>query len=238
MDAHLTFKEHHNGCMRKARAAEARLHVLMRMHGIVPKRVRPVQVACVQAVALYRSELWWDPNEIGRIEDHQLLRNRQARSTLGALPTTPLGQLMRVSGLTPAPVVLDSRWQRFASRLASECEDWKQRETYNHRTSGAQICGVIKTEHEGGREAETTPWARLDEQTAVRTVILSDDATATGEAKRWASEREAKLGGGASMLWMDGSRSDDSRVEVAALCNHRDSWKAFCSHLATGQMED
>ena len=58
MDAHLTFKEHHNRFLKKARAAEARLCTLTRMHGIVPERVRAVQIACIQAVALYGSELW------------------------------------------------------------------------------------------------------------------------------------------------------------------------------------
>jgi hypothetical protein len=109
MDALLMFKEHHNRYLKKARAAEARLCVLIRMHGIVQERVRAVQIACVQAVALYGSELWWDPKETGRQEDRQLLFNRQARSTLGALPTMPLGALIRDSGLTPAPVALDSR---------------------------------------------------------------------------------------------------------------------------------
>jgi len=52
MDAHLTFKEHHNRCMKKARAAEARLHVLSKMHGIIPERVRAVQIACVHAIVL------------------------------------------------------------------------------------------------------------------------------------------------------------------------------------------
>jgi len=111
MDAHLTFKEHHNRCMKKPTAAEARLRLLTKMHGIIPERARAVQIACVQAVALDGSELWWDPREIGRREDVQLLLNWQARSTLGALPTTPMGALMRESGLTPAPVALDARQQ-------------------------------------------------------------------------------------------------------------------------------
>jgi hypothetical protein len=51
MDAHLTFTEHHNRCMETAMAAEARLRVLMKMHGIIPERVRAIQIACVQAVA-------------------------------------------------------------------------------------------------------------------------------------------------------------------------------------------
>jgi len=109
MDAHLTFKEHHNWCMKMARAAEARLRTFTRMHGIVPAQVRAVQIACVQAIALHGIELWWDPKATGRPKDLRLLLDRQARSALGALPTTPLGALLRDSGLTPAPVALDSR---------------------------------------------------------------------------------------------------------------------------------
>jgi len=79
MDPHPTLKEHHNCCMKKARAAEARLRTLTRMHGIVPEWVWAVHIACVQAVALYGSKFWWDPKEIGRREHLQLLLNQQAR---------------------------------------------------------------------------------------------------------------------------------------------------------------
>jgi hypothetical protein len=111
IDAHLTFKEHHNRCMKKARGAEARLQTLTKTYGEVPESVRPVQVAYVQAVALYRSELLWDPKELGRRDDLQLLINRQARSVLVMLPTTSRQTLLRESGLTPTPVILHSRQQ-------------------------------------------------------------------------------------------------------------------------------
>jgi len=148
MDAHLTFKEHHNWCMRKARLVEARLRVLTKMHGIIPEQVRAVQIACVQAVALYGNELWWDPGEIGRQEDVQLLLNRQARSTLGAIPTTPMGAIMRESGHTPAPIALDARKQQFAARLSSACEGSKLKAVHDHPRSGAPICRVITKEQE------------------------------------------------------------------------------------------
>jgi hypothetical protein len=66
MDAHVTFKEHHNLCINKARAAEARLRVLTKMHGIIPDRLSAVLMTCDQAITLYGSELWWDPRAIGR----------------------------------------------------------------------------------------------------------------------------------------------------------------------------
>jgi hypothetical protein len=125
----------------------------------------------------------------------------------------------------------------FAARLASACEGSKQKETYNHPTSGAPICRVIKKEHERGREAETMRWPRPDEEQAVKTVILSDDTAAKREAQCWAREREAKVGAGVWMWWTDGSRSDDGRVVAAAVCKHRDGWRAFRRHLGTGRME-
>jgi len=63
MDPHRTFKEHHNRCMKKARAVEARLRTLTKTYRVVPESVRTVQVACIQVVALYWSELWWDPKK-------------------------------------------------------------------------------------------------------------------------------------------------------------------------------
>ena len=204
MYAHLTFKEHHNRCMRKARAAEARQGALTRMHGIIPEPVRAVQIACVQAVALYGSELWWDPREIGRREDLQLLLNWQPRSTLGALPTTPMGALMRESGLTPTPVALNTRQQQFTARLASACEGSKLTAVYDHPTSGTPICRVITKEHERGWEAETMHWPNPDKEPAVKTVILSEDTAAKREVIRWARESEAKVGAGVWMWWTDG----------------------------------
>jgi hypothetical protein len=62
MDAHLTFKEHHNRCMKKASAAEGCLRSLTKTYAVIP--------ACVSrlgglrpAVARYESELWWDPKQ-------------------------------------------------------------------------------------------------------------------------------------------------------------------------------
>ena len=58
MHARLTFKEHHKQYMKKAKTAEARLRILTTMHGIIPEQVRAVQIACIQAAALYGRDLW------------------------------------------------------------------------------------------------------------------------------------------------------------------------------------
>jgi hypothetical protein len=109
--AHLMFKEQHNRCMKKDRAAEARLRMLTTTYGVVPERVRTVQMSWVQVVRQAGSELWWHRKAVGRRDDLQLHLNRQARCLLGALPTTSWGAHMRKSGLTPTPGILDCRQQ-------------------------------------------------------------------------------------------------------------------------------
>jgi hypothetical protein len=76
MDAHLTFKKHNNRSMKNAREAEARLQTLTKTYGVVPESGKAVQVAYLQAVALYWREHWWDPTEIGRQDNLQLHFNR------------------------------------------------------------------------------------------------------------------------------------------------------------------
>jgi len=119
MDAHLTFKEHHNRCMKIPRAAQVRLQTLTNNYRILLESIRAIRVAFIQAVTLYGSELWCDSNEVGRRDNLHCLLNRRARSVLGALPSTPRGALMRQSGLTAAPEILDCRQQRFTARLGN-----------------------------------------------------------------------------------------------------------------------
>jgi len=236
MDAHQTFKEQHNRCMKKARAAEARLRTLTKTYGVVPGRVRAVQVARVQAVALYRSELWWDPRDVGRQDDLQLLLNRQVRSIQGALPTTPQGALMRESGLTPAPVILDSKQQQFTVRLANACSS-RLKDLHHNPSSGAPICKEIREQHEHGRTTEGTDWPPLGKESVVRTTILDDPTAAKSAAQRWARENQAKVGAGVWMWWTDGSRSEHAQVGAAAVCKHGNQWSSHHSILGSGRME-
>jgi len=133
-------------------------------------------VACVQAVALFGSELWWDPNELGRHDDLQLLLNQQARLILAVLPTTPRGALVRDCGLTPAPVMLESRRQHLAARLANTCSI-KLIQLDQNPSSGAPACRAVRKEYEHGRTTEGMSWPTQGEESVVRTVIL-DDASA------------------------------------------------------------
>jgi len=236
MDVHLTLKVHHNQCMTKARAAEARLRTRTRTYGVVPESVTGVQLACVKSVTLHGCELWWDPNEAGRRDDHQLLLNRQARSILGELPTTPRGTSMRDSGLTPTPLILESRQQRFAARLANMCSN-ELRKLLQNASSGAPVCRAVKNEHEHGQTTEGMTRPPPGEESVVRTVILDNASALKRAAPRWAREKEAKVGVGVWMWWTDGLRSDVGRVGAAAVCKHHDKWGSRRSYLGTERMQ-
>jgi len=175
--------------------------------------------------------------EGSRRDDLQLLLNRQARSTLGALPTTPRGALMTDSGLTPAAVALDARQQWFVARLASACEGSKSKKLYDYPTPGAPVGMVAVSEHARGRRTETMRWPDPGEKPAVKTTILEEDAAAKRAAERWVREKEGKAGSGTWTWWTDGSRTDDRRVGAAAVCLNGDGWTVFRSYLGTGRME-
>jgi len=211
--------------MKKARAAEARLRTLTPTYGVVPGSVKAIQVAWVQVVALYGSELWWDPKEVGRRDDLQLLLYQQARSILGALCTTPQGALMRESGLTPAPVILNSRQQRFAVILTDACSS-KLNELHQNPSSGALICRVVKEEHEHGRTTEAMRYPAPGKQSVVRTTILHVTTTVKRTTNRWASEKQAKMGAVVWRWWTDRYRSNDGRVGAAAVCKHGNQWRS------------
>ena len=76
-------------------------------------------------------------------------------------------------------------------------------------------------------------WPNPDKEPAVKMVILSDDTSTKREAIPCARGREAKVDTGVWMWSTDVSRSDDGKVGAAAVCKHRDGWKAFRSHLGT-----
>jgi len=143
---------------------------------------------------------------------------------------------MRESGLTPAPVILDSRQQRFAARLANACSS-KLRELHEDPSSSTPICPVIEIEYEHGRTTEDMSWPAPGEEPVVKTIILDDQCTAKKAAQHWARQKEAKVGAGVWMWWTDGSRSDDSPVGAAAVCKHGNEWRTRRSYLGTGRME-
>jgi len=236
MDMHLMVNEHHNRFMKKARAAKGRLRTLTQTYRVVPESVMAIQVACVQAVALYASDLWWDPSQSRRRHDLQLLLNQPARSFLGALPKTPRRAQMRDSGLTPTAVLFEPRQQHSAARLANACSN-KLRELHQNPSSGTPVCRAVMKELKHGQMTEGMSLLAPGKESVVRTVILDDATAANRAAQLWAREQEAKLGAGVWIWWTGGSRSDDGRVKAAAICKHREEWRSRCTYLGTGQTE-
>jgi hypothetical protein len=78
----LTLKDHTKRTLAKARKAQNRVRSLMVKTGLNPGGCQRIQVAAVQAVALYGSELWWRGQK-ERVHEVQKLLNEQGRRITG-----------------------------------------------------------------------------------------------------------------------------------------------------------
>jgi len=143
---------------------------------------------------------------------------------------------MRDSGLTPAPVILQSRQQRFAAGLAITFSI-TLRKLHRNPSSGTLVCSAVKKEQKHGRITEGMSWLAPGEESVVRTVKPDDATAAKRVVQCWAREKEAKVGAGVWMWWTDGLRSKDGRVGTAAVCKQRDEWRFRHHYLSTGRME-
>jgi hypothetical protein len=159
---------------------------------VVPESITTIQVAFVQAGALYGSGLWWDPKDVGRRNNLQLLFNQQTRSVMGTVLPTPKGALMRAAGLTPMPLILDSRHQRFGATLANTCS-CKLKALHEDPLSSTAMYQVIETEHEHGGTTTGMSWEFPGEEPVVKTMIREGKSIANRSAQSWAREREAKV---------------------------------------------
>lgn len=82
LDSALTFSTHIRERVKQAQAAEARIRSLTRTYGFLPELVRKIQIAAVQAIALFGAEIWWHRQKIYQ-EHIQKLFNRQGRAITG-----------------------------------------------------------------------------------------------------------------------------------------------------------
>jgi hypothetical protein len=69
---------------------------------------------------------------------------------------------------------------------------------------------------------------------AVKATIREDDDAAKRVAELCEREKEGKSGSGTWMWWTDESRTDDGRVQAAAVCLNGDGRTAFRCYLSTG----
>jgi len=93
--------------MKKARNAQNRLRRHAGQVGLSPENCRRVQSTCVQAAALFGSELWWKE----KTPTAWSAGERMSKSW----STRRQGALSLESGTKPAAAQLDNRQRRFAS---------------------------------------------------------------------------------------------------------------------------
>ena len=75
LDGMLTLNNHTKKTFAKARRAQNRVRSLMVKKGLSPEGCQRIQVAAVQAVALYRAELWWKKQK-GKAQEVQNFLNK------------------------------------------------------------------------------------------------------------------------------------------------------------------
>jgi len=115
LDDMLTLNDHTKKTFAKARRVQNRVRSLMVKKGLSLEGCKRIQVAAVQAVALYGSELWWRGQE-NRAQEVQRLLNEQGRRATRCFRTTPQGAVMNDAGLRPAKALLNNRVQRYKLR--------------------------------------------------------------------------------------------------------------------------
>jgi len=98
LDDLLTLNNHTKKTLAKARRAQNRVRSLMIKKGLSSEGRQRIQVAAVQAVVLYGSELW-QHGQSNRAHEVQMLLNEQGRRITGCFRTTPQGGLMNDAGL-------------------------------------------------------------------------------------------------------------------------------------------
>jgi len=98
-----------------------RLRRLTGQMGISLVNYRKIVTACIQSVAMFGPELWWEGDwvvgNMGRADELQLQINQQARAVTGCFRTTDLGAVVMESGLRIAAAQLDNRVRRFGQGL-------------------------------------------------------------------------------------------------------------------------
>jgi hypothetical protein len=112
LDDMLTLKDHTKRMLAKSRKAQNSVRSLMVKKGLSPGACQRIQVAAVQAVALYGSELWWHGQE-DRAQEVQKLINEQCRRVTGCFRSTPQGALMNEARLQPANALLNNRVRQY-----------------------------------------------------------------------------------------------------------------------------
>jgi len=225
LDDMLTLNDHTKKTLAKARRAQARVKSLMAKKGLSLEGCKRIQVAAVQAVALYWSELWWHGQE-NRAQEVQKLLNEQGRRVTGCFRTTPQGASMNDAGLRPAKGLLNNRARRYKLRQMMMPDAQGGGRMLDIRRNVLQMVERIDELILEDKPFERRSYERMTLSTEKRRlkakVIIQDEEQALEEAKL---EREGLV------LWTDGSRKEDEWVGCAVVWEEQGRWKKRRVHL-------
>jgi ribonuclease HI len=121
LDSKLSFREHFQTRYQKAEKVLKIIAPLAKLNGLPSGLVRKIQIAVIQSIALFGSEIWWE-GQRNYQEKIQKLLNKQARAITGLFRTTPIPFLRKAADLPEAGKLLDQRRLGFISRCLRQPE--------------------------------------------------------------------------------------------------------------------
>jgi hypothetical protein len=206
----LTLRDHKKRTIVKASRAQNRVRSLMVKRGLTPGSCQRIQIAAVQAVALYGTKQWWDGQE-GRAQEVQKLLNEEGRRVTGCFRTSPQGVLMNDAGLRPAKAMVNNRVRCYKLRQMMMPDSLgggkmlKKRGSVLQRVEG--IDELIPEEFLERRSYERTTLLKIHESLKGK-VIIQNEEQALEEARR---------GTDGLVFWTEGSRREDECVGSAVV---------------------
>jgi len=225
LDDMLTLNDHTKKTLAKARKAQNRVRSLMMKKGLSSEGCKRIQVAAVQAVALYGSELWWHGQK-NRAQEIQVLLNEQGRRITGCFRTTPQVALMNDAGSRPAVSLLNNWVRRYKLRqmMMPDAQGGGRmleiRRNVLQRVDGIdELIPEDKPFERRSYERTTLP---MEKRSLKGEVIIQDEEQAL---------KEAKLEKDGIVLWTDGSRKEDEWVGCAVVWKECGMWKKRRVHL-------
>jgi len=220
----LTLNDHTKKVFAKARRAQNRVRSLMSTKGLSPKGCQRIQVATVQAVALYGAELWWKGQK-NRAQEVQKILNEQGRRVTGCFRTTPQGALMNDAGIRPATAILNNQVRRYKMR---------QMMMPDAVGGGRMIAmeGNVVRRVEGIDELIPEDYP-LERRSYERTTIPEIKKRLKGQVIIQEEEQvleEARKERDGLVLWTDGSRKEDEWVGCTVIWKE-ERWNKRRMHL-------
>jgi len=197
----------------------------MTKKGLCSEGCKRIQVAAVQAVALYGAELWRHGQK-NRAHEVQTLLNEQGRRVTGCFRTTPQGALMIDAGLRLAVALRNIRIRRYQLRqmmMPDAQGGGKMLEVWRNVTQGVEgIDELIPEDKPFERRCYERTTLPKENRCLKGKVIIQDEEQAL---------KEAKLAREGLVLWTDGSKKEDEWVGCAVVWEEEGRWNKRRTHL-------